>query len=145
MKQGFILSKTWYYIISLTWGLPMTLFGIVVAIHLLLTGHKPKQNIYGWYFNVGGDNWGGLNLGLISVVCQNPTPHTLRHEFGHSIQNCIFGIFIFPFVAIPSVIRYWYRRYLTEVKQISYLDLPCYDYAWFEGQATMFGERYSIM
>ena len=139
--DGFKLSKTWYYIISFTWGLPMNLLGIVAAIPLLLTGHKPKQNLYGWYFEVGED-WGGVSFGFISIVSKNPSSHILQHEFGHSIQNCIFGIFFIPFIAVPSVCRYWYRRYLVEVKKKSYLDLPYYDYAWYEGLATVFGERY---
>lgn len=140
--NGFKLSKTWYYIISFTWGLPMTLLGVVAAIPLLILGYKPKKNLYGWYFEVGND-WGGISFGCISVVAKNPSYHLLQHEFGHSIQNCIFGIFFIPFVAIPSMIRYWHRRYLVAVKKMSYLDLPYYDYAWYEGQATMFGERYS--
>ena len=138
----FKLSKTWYYIISFTWGLPMTLVGIAVAIVLLLIGHKPKKNIYGYYFEVGED-WGGVDLSFISVVAKNPSIHTLQHEFGHSIQNCIFGIFFIPLVAIPSAIRYWYRRYLNEIRKVPYLDLPPYDSIWFEGQATMFGEKYA--
>jgi hypothetical protein len=113
-----------------------------VAIVLLLTGHKPKQNLYGWYFNIGED-WGGVSFGFISIVAENPSHHLLQHEFGHSIQNCIFGIFFIPVVAIPSMVRYWYRRYLVEMKNLSYLDLPPYDSIWFEGQATLLGEKYS--
>lgn len=140
--SGFKLSKTWYYIISFTWGLPMSLLGCITALILLTTGHRPKQNIYGWCFEVGED-WGGVSFGFVSIVAKNPSYHLLQHEFGHSIQNCIFGILFIPFVAIPSMIRYWYRRYLNEVKKVSYIDLPYYDYAWFEGMATMFGERYT--
>lgn len=138
----FKLSKTWYYIISFTWGLPMTLVGVVVAIVLLLTGYKPKKNIYGYYFEIGED-WGGVSFSFVSVVAKNPSGHILQHEFGHSIQNCIFGIFFIPLVAIPSAIRYWYRRYLNEIRKVPYLDLPPYDSIWFEGQATMFGEKYA--
>lgn len=140
--NGFRLSKTWYYIISFTWGLPMNIIGIIAALVMLLTGHKPKKNLYGWYFETKGD-WGGVSFGIFSIVSQNPSTHILYHEFGHSIQNCIFGLFFIPFIAIPSVVRYWYRTYLVDIKKMSYLDLPPYDYAWFEGQATMFGERYS--
>lgn len=140
--SGFKLSKTWYYIISLTWGLPITLIGLAAAAILLVFGCTPYENSYGWYFQVGR-NWGGVNLGIVSIVNKTPSEHTLQHEFGHSIQNCIFGIFFIPFVAIPSMIRYWYRIYLTCIKKISYSELPDYDYAWYEGMATMFGKRYS--
>ena len=134
MNKGFILSKTWYYILSCTWGILMTLAGAFAAGILLIAGYQPHKNLYGWYFEVG-EGWGGFNAGPVSIVSKSPSKHTLQHEFGHSIQNCIFGPLILPYVVIPSVCRYWYRR----IKNIT---SPPYDYAWFEGQATMFGERY---
>jgi hypothetical protein len=90
--------------------------------------------MYGWYIEIG-ENWGGFNLGPCSLTCANPSKHLKQHEFGHSIQNCIFGPLILFFVVIPSVCRYWYR----EINNIQY---PPYDYAWYEGLATLFGERY---
>ena len=140
--EGFKLSKLWYYILSFTWGLPINLIGLVCALALLITGHKPSRNVYGWVFRVGYD-WGGVNFGVFSIVSKDSYSGTLLHEFGHSIQACIFGPFVLVFVAIPSFIRYWYREYLYEVKKIR--DLPDYDYAWFEAQATMFGIRYRDM
>ena len=137
--KGFRLSKFWYYIISFTWGLPLNLVGIICAVILYIAGKRPTKNIYGWYFRIG-NNWGGVNLGIISIVSERSGQHTLLHEFGHSIQACIFGPFVIIFVVIPSVTRYWIRRYQQEIKGIT--NLPDYDYAWFEGQATMFGERY---
>lgn len=37
------LNPILFWVLSLTWGLPMTLFGVVVAIALIVTGHKPKR------------------------------------------------------------------------------------------------------
>ena len=105
------LSKTWYYILSFTWGILMTLIGTTVALVLLISKHKPIKNGYGWYFEIG-ENWGGVNLGMFTITSKNPSLHVLQHEFGHSIQNCILGILYIPLVAIPSAIRYWYREYL---------------------------------
>lgn len=136
---GFRLSKFWYYFISFTWGLPLNLIGILCAIVLYIIGKRPAKNIYGWYFRIG-DNWGGVNLGVISIVSKRSGQGTLLHEFGHSIQVCIFGPLVFIFVVIPSVTRYWIRRYQKEIR--GRYDLPDYDYAWFEQQATMFGDRY---
>lgn len=137
--KGFKLSKFWYYVISFTWGLPMNLIGVICAITLGCLGYKPEKNIYGWYFRIGYD-WGGINLGIFSIISKTALNDTKLHEFGHSIQICIFGPFYLVFVAIPSLIRYWYREYLWDVKKV--YDLPDYDYAWFEGQATLFGNRY---
>lgn len=137
--EGFKLKKFWYFVISFTWGLPMNLVGLIVTSILLITGHKPEKNIYGWAFRVG-NGWGGVNLGVCSVISKECGTGTKIHEFGHSIQACIFGPFVIFFVVIPSVTRYWIRRYQEEIKGIT--NLPDYDYAWFEGQATMFGQRY---
>lgn len=137
--KGFILSRFWYFVLSFTWGLLLNIIGVICGVVLRILGYRPERNIYGWVFRVG-KNWGGVNLGVISIVCIDCGSYTLMHEFGHSIQVCIFGPFVFIFVVIPSVTRYWYRRYLQEVKGTK--DLPNYDYAWFEGQATMFGQRY---
>lgn len=134
MEKGFRLNKTWYYIFSCTWGIITTTIGLIVSCIMLLTGHRPRKNIYGWYFTTK-QNLGGFSMGPCAIVCENPSNHLLEHEFGHSIQNCFLGpLFIF-YVMIPSVIRFWYRE-LNNVTE------PSYDYAWFEQQATMFGERY---
>lgn len=139
--KNFKLSKTWFYILSFTWGIPMTLIGALISLVLIILKHKPIKNGYGWYFEIGED-WGGVDFGMFSIVNRNPSQHILQHEFGHSIQNCIFGILFIPIIAIPSMIRYWYREYLVSVKHKDYSELPDYDSIWFEGQATMFGKRY---
>lgn len=134
MNNGFLLSKTWFYILSFTWGIMMTALGMILSLVMLCTGHRPHKNAYGWYF-VTKQNLGGFNAGPCSIVCENPSAHMLQHEFGHSIQNCIFGPFIIPFIVLPSVCRFWYR-------EIKHTSSPAYDYAWYEGLATLFGERY---
>lgn len=128
------LNKTLYYILSFTWGLLVTLAGLVVSAVLIVCGQRPHRNRYGWYFEVGS-KWGGFNIGPCSVVNKGPSAHILQHEFGHSVQNCLFGPFIIFLVIIPSVCRYWYR----EIKNVTY---PPYDSIWFEGQATSWGGLY---
>ena len=103
-----IRNKCLFYLLSFTWGLPMTLIGCIVAVVLLVTGHRPKKWGYCYCFEIG-KGWGGLELGPFFLTNQNPTEHTKNHEHGHAFQNCKFG-FIMPFiVSIPSAIRYWYR------------------------------------
>ena len=133
------MKKFFYWFLSLTWGLPMTLIGLIVSLVLLITGHKPYKFGYTFYFRVG-KNWGGLELGAIFITDQTPLKHTLYHEHGHGFQNCVLGI-IYPFlIGIPSAIRYWYRelKYYRKNKQPS----TTYDSIWFEGQATRLGNKY---
>ena len=64
---------------------------------------------------------------------------TRPHEFGHSLQNCLWGP-LFPFViAIPSATRYWYRDISAKKGNKPTTD---YDAVWFEGQATEWGNKY---
>lgn len=135
------MKKFFYWVLSLTWGLPMTLIGLLVALVLLVTGHKPHRFGYTFYFKVG-KSWGGLELGAVFITDANPSKHTLCHEHGHGFQNCLWGI-LYPFiVGIPSAVRYWNREYLVRFRNKKYSDLPPYDSIWFEGQATEWGLRY---
>lgn len=134
------LTKNQYYLLSFSWGFIITFIGYIIALGLIMIGKRPKQNQYGWYFEIG-EKWGGCNLGCITLVSKNPSQHTLNHEFGHSIQNCYFGPFMI-IIAIASVIRYHYRNYLIKVKHLTYYDLPAYDDIWFEGQASAIGDYY---
>lgn len=65
-----------FWLLSLTWGALMTLCGGVVALALLVTGHKPKRFHYLIYFEVGS-GWGGFELGAFFVVNKNPSLHIL--------------------------------------------------------------------
>ena len=134
-------NKFLFYFLSFTWGLPMTLIGCVVAAALLVVGYKPKKCGWCWYFEIGED-WGGVELGVVFLTNKNPSEHIKSHEHGHGLQNCVFG-FLMPFiVCIPSATRYWYREYLVRSGKKKYSELPDYDSVWYEGQATTLGTEF---
>lgn len=130
-----------FWILSLTWGLPMTLFGAFVALVLLIRGYKPKLYYHFIYFEVGY-GWGGLEAGGFFFVNKNPSDRIKLHEAGHGLQNIVFGVFMPFVVSIPSAVRYWYREYLVRSGKKKYHELPDYDAIWFEGWATKLGEKY---
>lgn len=134
-----MLSKKLYYLLSFTWGLPLTLVGGLVALALLIMGHRPRR--FGWclYFEVG-ENWGGLEFGPIFLCNRNPSWHIKKHEFGHSIQNCFWGPLMIFVICIPSAIRYWFRK----LKKSRGSEATPYDSIWFEGQATKLGTDYIL-
>lgn len=123
----------------------MSLIGLITAlICIIFLKGKVHRNGFTFIVEVGG-NWGGINLGCVSLcggyttVCPNENwfQHTRRHEFGHSLQNLIFGP-LFPFiVAIPSAIRYHYQNYRSSKG----LPNKEYDAIWFEGMATKWGTK----
>lgn len=136
MKQ---LPKKAFYLLSWTWGLPMTLIGGITMLILMIAGKKPKRWGDCYYIEVGKD-WGGLNFGMFFLTSEKPSRYTKNHEHGHAIQNCYFG-FLTPFlITIPSAVRYWYR----ELKYHKKGKVPPTDYddIWFEGQATELGTDY---
>ncbi len=135
-----VIKGIGFWFVSLTWGLPMTLLGALIALALLMTGHKPKRFHYNIYFEVG-EGWGGMEYGGFFFVNKNPSLHTRQHEAGHGLQNLMLGVFM-PFViCIPSAVRYWYREYLVRSGKKRYFELPAYDSIWFEGWATRLGEK----
>lgn len=127
--------KALYWIGELTWGLLMNIIGLISALFLLIIGKTPYKigHTFLFYF---GKGWGGLTLGAVIIVSEDCSPSTIAHEYGHTIQNLIFGPFEF-FIGIASAARYWYREIKRKRDPTCYL--PPYDSIWFEGQATRLG------
>lgn len=126
------------WILNLTWGILGTIFGLLVSIIFLLTGHKPHRANYNWYFVSRIKGGWGFECGccfILSKDCENSTS-VMCHEYGHLIQNALYGPFII-FLCIGSICRYWYR----ELKYYNNHTFPPteYDRWWFEGQATQVG------
>lgn len=131
------MNRFFFYFLSFTWGLPLTLFGCLIASFLLLSGHKAQKFALCYCFELGHD-WGGLELGFIFLVCRDGGVALREHEFGHAIQNCIFGPLMPLLVSIPSSFRYWVRRLVCKKGRCP--SRP-YDAVWFESQANRFGHR----
>lgn len=126
------MNKKLYWLLSLTWGLPLTLVGAIVFGVLKFCGYEVQQNSWGYCIRIGED-WGGFSMGPFALI-EKGSGFLPIHEFGHSIQNCIFGPFMLFIVMIPSIIRYWYYR-ITKSKKDYYS-------IWFENQANILGWDY---
>ena len=133
-----INNKVIFYTLSFTWGIIMSLMGSVVALVLLITGHKPQKWGHCWYFEVG-KGWGGLELGPFFLVSKNASKHTKNHELGHGFQNCAYGPFMVV-VSLMSACRYWYRELKYHRKGLT--PPTAYDDVWYEGEATKLGTEY---
>lgn len=160
------MKKILYWFIQVTWGLPATLLGFFVFIFVLIFKRPRWFHRNGYSFIVEfGDDWGGLSLGPFAfcgsyvagfdltqfdydknvfnkyykLFDEEFFEHVRRHEYGHSIQNLMWGPLWLFVVGIPSVIRYNDRLN----KQIRNIPIKTeYDDIWFEGQATKLGKRY---
>lgn len=133
------LKTIGYWTLSLTWGLPMTLIGLIAAVGLLITGHKPHRFHYNIYFEVG-NGWGGVDFGAITIVCKDHSLLTIQHEHGHGLQNLWWGVFMLVWGAW-SVVRYWHRE-IVRRSGGNTSKLPPYEAYWLEAQATELGKKY---
>ena len=124
-----------YYLLQFTWGIIMNIVGGVMALFMLITGHKPHKFGPAIYFQLKEKDGYGFSLGMFFVI--GKTADVLKeHEFGHTLQNIIYGP-IAPFIVyIPSVIRYQYFNFKYWKKG---LNSPDYNRIWFEKQASLFG------
>lgn len=141
----FVIKHRWlYYLLAATWGIIMTVLGLIISLILLIVKlFAPKKVLfekYHWIYNikVGPQWWGGCEMGLMFLRDWKSTEAYINpHEFGHTFQNCILGP-LFPFiVAIPSATRYWLREIFPKK------EWGPYDGAWFEDAASQCG-RYVI-
>ena len=138
------ISYLLFYLIQLTWGCLYNIFGLVVFIFMILTGHKPHRFGPNFYFVCKKLEGFGFEAGICFVIgrdCEEDE-YIITHEAGHGIQNMLFGP-LFPFiVAIPSMIRYWYRelKYYKKGREPK----TDYDDIWFEHQASNWGWKHYI-
>lgn len=134
------LSYLIFYIIQFTWGIVTNIIGMIVAIAMLITLHKPHRFGPSIYFELKCMENSGFELGIFFLIGTNTSNHVKYHEAGHGIQNMFLGP-LFPFlVAIPSFIRYWYREFKYYKKGL--YPKTKYDDIWFEGQATRLGHKH---
>ncbi len=134
-NKKFIMNKFIFYLLSFTWGLPVTLAGCLTALVFRICGARPERAGYCFRFSLGR-GWGGFSLGVFIFTDKNANSHVIWHEHGHGVQNCVYGFFMPFIVSLPSAVRYWYRR-LKKDKSA----LGPYEDIWFESQATRTGMR----
>ena len=130
-------NKASFYKLSFTWGIIMTLTGLIIAAVLICAGYKPKRWGGCLCFTVG-KGWGGVSFGIVMIVSNTAGEHTKNHEFGHALQNCRYGLAM-PILSLLSAARYWYRNIRTKMGLVNKTD---YDDFWFEGEASELGEKY---
>ena len=125
------LKKWQFYLLSFTFGLPLSLAGVLVCGVLVLCGYRVKRYRHLYYIAIG-KSWGGLEFGWFFLVSIPEAESTKRHELGHGYQNaCKYG-FVMPVFWLIAAARYWLRR----------LGAPIDYYAWwFEAEANDIGEK----
>lgn len=132
------ISKPLFYILSFTWGLPMSLIGSIVFLFLAMFGCKFEKWGHSYYATIGKGTR-AMELGCFFVVGAGASDNTKNHELGHAYQNaCIWG-WLMPFaVCIPSFTRCCWRILKTKIGKPPKTD---YYSVWFEKQASEIGNE----
>ncbi len=132
-------SAFWFYFLSFTVGLPMSILGCIVALIMLLLGYKAK--IYNRCICFTCGKYSGFTLGCFIFVGKHCGEKLLQHELGHALQNCMYGLLMPFIVALPSFFRYHYRRFC--IRRLHKRLHVAYENIWFEAEATALGKDYA--
>lgn len=142
-KNMKIFKKILFWSWLVVWATIPMLMGAFVALALIIAGKKPRIHYNMLTFEIGY-NWGGFSCGFVKLVSVNPSEHLSVHEWGHAAQMVILGNFSLLLVMLPSVIRYWHRKWIQKHWREKHKILPPYDSIWFEGTASQLGYKYLL-
>lgn len=97
-----------FYLIQWTWGLPVNLVGGIIFLICKAMGRRSEKFEHAWITYLPW-NQGGLSMGLFIFMKENHpnetwTYNTRIHEYGHTWQCLLLGVFYYPVIAIPSSI-----------------------------------------
>ena len=133
-------KKALFYFVQWTWGFAVNIIGLFFYLICKIKGYRCEKFGYAYYAFIPW-NQGGLTLGLFIFMADGReekwTRNTKIHEYGHTIQCMLLGVFYFLVVGIPSAV--WcncfenYRR----KNNVSYYKLYC------ESWANRWGTKWS--
>lgn len=137
------MKKFLFYLVQWTWGLPVNLVGFLIFLFFKIRGCKHEKFQYAWITYVPW-NAGGLSMGLfIFMKADHPnkiwTYNTRIHEYGHTWQCLLLGVFYYPVIALPSAI--WCNHFEGYRRRNNVSYYVFYPEKW----ANYFGQKFSKM
>lgn len=113
--------RTIFLIIQLTWGIIATFIGFVFFLFTINKKHCCYHGVIKTKWNLSS----GLSLGLFIFVPNDEKIEAKMsiHEYGHSIQNLIFGPLYLIIFAIPSFIWAGFFTKYRKKNKINYYSI----------------------
>lgn len=127
------IKRCVYIFLQCTWGLPQTLFGLV----LFLKYRKAAHCAFRGAVMTAWPRRGGVSLGLFTFIpdvenepCPQKRQELAAHEFGHTLQSLMLGpLYLFIVGAVSFTwANHPYFRQMRREKQIPYS--RCYTEKW---------------
>lgn len=134
-------ERFWFYFAQFTWGLPVNLFGAIAFLICKLLGNPSEKFCNAFIVYIKAKKFGGLSLGVfifMNAQDKEPWRHDTRiHEYGHTIQCMLLGVFYWIVVGLPSAI--WCNCFEGYRKKhnVSYYKLYC------ESWANKWGQKWA--
>lgn len=134
-------SRFLFYLVQFTWGLPVNLVGGLMFLILWAFRHYRHEKFQNAFITYIPWNQGGLSMGLFIFMAEGReekwTRNTRIHEYGHTIQCLLLGVFYYVVIAIPSAV--WCNCFAGYRKKnnVSYYKLYC------ESWANKWGQKWS--
>ena len=89
-------------ILNLTWGILQNLVGAVIFTFCGLIGFPYYKYKQAYCMNI--PNFGGaVSLGLF-IIGNLDNEETVKHEYGHTTQSALLGIFYLLVIGLPSIL-----------------------------------------
>lgn len=99
------MNKFLFYLIQFTWGIIQNLLGFFVFMFIIIfMGGKIKPRYKNAFICEAVRLKGGVSLGCFIVVNNANDNFTLNHEYGHTLQSLILGVFYLFVIGLPSLI-----------------------------------------
>ncbi len=94
-------------IIYFTWCLPQTVIGLIIQVIFKVKNRKK----YKLSTVIELEARFGVSLGKY-ILIGNYDEKTIKHEYGHTVQNFIFGPLYLIIIGIPSIVRNILSRFI---------------------------------
>ena len=132
--------KYLYYILQFTWGIFTNILGLLL---FLICKFILRWKCYKFYKNIviyptKRKLNAGISLGIFIFADKDSS--LLEHEYGHSIQNLIFGPLFLLVIGIPSFVRSLYFTFVINKLNLR-PGVNGYYNIWFEADASALGRH----
>lgn len=97
------------------WQLPQILIGWVLLLFYRPSRHKYYWAVYATVYH-SPKMRGGISLGSVVILGENPSDNTLLHELAHCVQSRRLGWLYLIVIGLPSILWAATHRWLAPNK-----------------------------